>query len=51
MVWYECGHCLAEFRVVTDSDSPVICCPLCGSELDNFDDYVDEDAIADEDFN
>jgi hypothetical protein len=37
--WYTCSHCEEEFRVLSDSLSPVIFCPFCGE-----DDFDDEDS-------
>jgi len=35
MKWYECGGCLSEFRVVSDSDEPIEYCPFCGSVIED----------------
>jgi hypothetical protein len=44
MKWHECGSCMAEFRVVSDTDEPIQFCPYCGCEVvDNKDDDEDED--------
>lgn len=46
MDFIECASCLAEFRVISDTDEPVQYCPYCGStvELDS-----EEDEDGDED--
>jgi predicted nucleic acid-binding Zn ribbon protein len=40
MKWYECSECAEEFRVITESVTPITYCPLCGSDLEE---TVDED--------
>lgn len=42
MKWYECGSCLSEFRVVSDSDEPIAYCPFCGSDVEGEDDEDEE---------
>jgi rRNA maturation endonuclease Nob1 len=34
MNWITCQECEEEFRVITDSMTPITYCPLCGSDLD-----------------
>lgn len=37
--WVECASCLAEYRVISDTDALVSFCPYCGSEVE----IIDED--------
>lgn len=43
MKWYECGSCLSEFRVVSDSDEPIEYCPFCGCNIEDNDEDDEED--------
>ena len=40
--WVDCESCLAEFRVVSDTDEPVAFCPYCGSEVETIDEDEEE---------
>jgi rRNA maturation endonuclease Nob1 len=43
MKWITCNECEEEFRVITESLSPIAFCPLCGSEL--YDTYDEDEDI------
>ena len=47
MKWHECGSCMSEFRVVSDTDATVEFCPYCGCEVVSED---DEDLDEDEEY-
>jgi Zn-finger nucleic acid-binding protein len=42
MKWYDCGSCLSEFRVVSESDEPIEYCPFCGSVIEDEDEEDEE---------
>ena len=43
MKWYDCGSCLSEFRVVSESDEPIEYCPFCGSVIEDKEEDEDEE--------
>lgn len=43
MKWYECGGCMAEFRVISDTDAFIEYCPFCGTEIPVEDEEYEDD--------
>ena len=42
MGWVVCSDCDTEFRVISDNDNPVLCCPFCSADIEQVADIEDE---------
>ena len=45
--WLNCEHCEEEFRVITESNLPIECCPFCGSQIEHEEDEDLEEYFPD----
>ena len=43
MDWIECQSCWAEFKLISDVDSPISYCPYCGEPVEITDEDEDDE--------